>query len=124
MKTEQTLPVIKLIIKRSCRMPGTFNPGPAFTRKSPWNPNRFHPIDKVYKLHRGDDWSAPTGTPIPAAATGKVVKNQVLGGYGNLAILEHLIDRQLVHTWYAHLNVPSPLAIGVSVEAGETVGTV
>ncbi|WP_331351723.1 calcium-binding protein [Cellvibrio sp. UBA7671] len=103
-------------------MPSTYNPGPEFTRESPWDPKRFHPIKKVIKPHRGDDWSAPIGTPIPAAAAGKVVWNADFYGYGNLVILEHLINGQIVHTWYAHLKEKPSFDDPNDVKAGQTVG--
>lgn len=105
-------------------MSAVYNPRSAFTRTSSWNPNRRHPVTLQYRAHRGDDWAAPEGTPIPAAASGVVVFNGVMNEYGNAIILEHIIDSQVVHTWYAHMNVPSSLAVDTIVDAGDTVGTV
>ena len=53
------------------------------------------------RLHRGIDIAAPIGTPIVAAAAGKVVGAGWHGGYGNLIKLEHL-DGSV--TYYAHAN--------------------
>lgn len=105
-------------------MSTVYNPGSAFTLTSTWNPNRRHPVTHEVRAHRGDDWAAPTGTPIPAAASGVVVFKGVMNGYGNVVILEHIIDGDVVHTWYAHMNAPSPLAMDEEVAAGDTVGAV
>lgn len=53
------------------------------------------------RLHRGIDIAAPIGTPIVAAASGKVVGAGWHGGYGNLVKLEHA-DGSV--TYYAHVN--------------------
>ena len=53
------------------------------------------------RLHGGIDIAAPIGTPIVAAASGKVVGAGWHGGYGNLVKLEH-IDGSV--TYYAHAN--------------------
>ena len=45
--------------------------GGAFRRSSRYG-YRNHPITGGRKMHYGDDWAAPTGTPIPAQAAGVV----------------------------------------------------
>jgi hypothetical protein len=101
-----------------------YNPGAGFTQTSRWNPRRVHPVTGKVTAHRGDDWGAARGTAIPAAAEGAVVFNGVMTGYGNTVVLEHTIRGDTVHTLYAHMNVPSPLAVGTRVTARQTVGTV
>jgi hypothetical protein len=101
-----------------------YNPGAPFVRTSRWDPARLHPRLGVVRPHRGDDWGAPAGTAIPAAAAGEVVHNGWIDGYGNVIVLEHTIRGQTVHTMYAHMNVASPLARGTQVTARQTVGTV
>jgi hypothetical protein len=102
----------------------TYNPGAAFRKSSPWNPARKHPKTGKIQPHRGEDWAAPEGTAIPAAADGSVVYKGWLNGYGNLVVLEHTINGDTVHTLYGHMNVASPLEPGAKIKKGETVGTV
>ena len=63
-------------------------------------------------LHEGVDLTAPAGTPILAAASGKVVKAGWYGGYGMMVEIAH--HRTLV-TRYAH-------AQAIHVKAGDWVG--
>ncbi|WP_205983971.1 M23 family metallopeptidase, partial [Pseudomonas viridiflava] len=51
-------------------------------------------------------------TSIPAAGAGKVVYEGTMNGYGNLVVLEHANGTEIVHTLYAHMSAPSPLALG------------
>lgn len=99
-----------------------YNPGAPFHYTSAWNPTRVHPVTGLVKPHRGEDWGAPSGTPIPAAGAGKVVYKGSMNGYGNLVVLEHANGSEIVHTLYAHMRTPSPLAMGSSVAKGGTVG--
>jgi peptidoglycan hydrolase-like protein with peptidoglycan-binding domain len=74
--------------------------------------NHFHP---------GVDYPAPNGTPVAAAAHGRVTfAGWDSGGYGNLVVIEHALG---VRSMYAHL---SRLAVrrGQQVAAGSRVGLV
>jgi murein DD-endopeptidase MepM/ murein hydrolase activator NlpD len=79
---------------------------------------RIHPVFKDWQFHRGIDIAAPLGTPIVAAAAGKV---DFVGwnntGYGNLLVLEHS-DRS--KTLYAH-NHKILVRQGEYVEAGKAI---
>jgi len=99
-----------------------YNPGAPFRYTSEWNPTRTHPVTGVIRPHRGEDWGAPSGTPIPAAGAGKVVYKGSMSGYGNMVVLEHAIGAEIVHTLYAHMRAPSPLAIGSSVAKDAAIG--
>jgi murein DD-endopeptidase MepM/ murein hydrolase activator NlpD len=51
--------------------------------------NRFDPYYRVWQLHAGTDFAAGGGTPIYAAAGGRVVRAGWSGGYGNYTCLNH-----------------------------------
>lgn len=69
------------------------------------------------RIHQGIDIAAPIGTPIVAAAAGKVIGVGWYGGYGNLIKLEHL-DGSV--TYYAH-NHRNLVTLGQKVEQGEQI---
>lgn len=84
-------------------------------------PSRFiWPVDGVVtsgfgdrhgRLHDGIDISAPLGSPVCAANTGKVIYVGRMSGYGNLVILKH---SENYFTAYAHMR-------SYKVKKGETV---
>ncbi|MFK7091129.1 M23 family metallopeptidase [Chromobacterium violaceum] len=102
----------------------TYNPGKKFRSSSPWSEHRKHPTKGVIRPHRGQDWAAPAGTDIPAAADGTVIQKGWLNGYGNTIVIEHEIDGKIVHTLYGHMKEPSPLKIGTLVKKNQIVGHV
>lgn len=77
---------------------------------------RRHPITGVYKLHTGADYAAKIGTPILAAADGRVVFAGPSAGYGNLILIEHTVDSRRVASGYAHMG-----ATGIGVHVGDHV---
>ncbi len=81
---------------------------------------RVHPILGTRRLHTGIDMSAGSGTPIRAAASGRVILAAYYGGYGNAVIIDHGGG---ISTLYAH---QSRIAVskGSQVGAGDTVGYV
>lgn len=73
-----------------------------FTRvSSGFNPNRMHPILHKRRGHMGVDYAAPTGTPVWAATSGRIVFRGWRGGGGNTVIVKH--DGGL-ETVYMHLS--------------------
>jgi murein DD-endopeptidase MepM/ murein hydrolase activator NlpD len=85
--------------------------------------------------HQGVDLAAPTGTPVRAAAAGRVVlavneprflalpngrRRQVWRGYGRVVVVEHAPSEL---TLYAHLN-SLDVHEGQMVEEGQQIGTV
>ncbi len=78
--------------------------------------SRFDPYYKVWQLHAGADIAAPAGTPIRAAAQGRVLRAGWNGGYGNYTCLEHgIVAEQRLLTCYAHQSQ-------ILVTAGDVVG--
>jgi murein DD-endopeptidase MepM/ murein hydrolase activator NlpD len=83
---------------------------------------REHPILGFSALHAGVDFSAPPGTPILAAGTGKVVMAGPNNGYGLYVRLQHTSD---VATAYAHMSRIGPgIKPGVAVRQGQVIGFV
>jgi len=83
---------------------------------------RLHPIQNVWKAHKGVDYGAPTGTKIRATGDGVVSFVGAKSGYGNFIIVDHAHGYQ---TAYAHLSrFVSGLRKGDRVEQGETIGYV
>ncbi len=72
------------------------------------------------RRHDGIDISAPLGTPIRAAASGRVAYSGELRGYGKVIILEH---RGGYYTIYAH-NLINLVKEGQWVERGEIIAKV
>jgi murein DD-endopeptidase MepM/ murein hydrolase activator NlpD len=73
------------------------------------------------RRHRGIDITAPTGTPVLAAASGRVVHSgSARGGYGNLVIVRHGGDTSTV---YAH-NRRNLVRVGEWVESGQPIAEV
>jgi peptidoglycan hydrolase FlgJ len=81
---------------------------------------RRDPIRGAVREHHGVDIAAARGTPIAAAASGKVVFAGKRGGYGNLVEIEHADGRR---TRYAHAEKIT-VKVGDEVAQGETVATV
>lgn len=79
---------------------------------------RRDPFNGRAARHPGIDFRGPLGSPIYAAAPGKVVYAGWRGGYGRLVEIRH--DNGLV-TRYAHLR-RIDTKVGDSVTAGETIG--
>lgn len=81
---------------------------------------RLHPILGYSRLHAGVDFAAPTGTPVMAAATGRVTFGGWHGGHGNYIRLQH---KPGMDTAYAHLSriVVKP---GQMVQQGQVIGLV
>jgi murein DD-endopeptidase MepM/ murein hydrolase activator NlpD len=83
---------------------------------------RFHPVLHVWKLHDGTDFGVPCGTPVHAAAGGRVLQTYYNGGYGNRIILNNGEMRgKSIVTTYNHLTrwIVSP---GQHVKRGQTIG--
>lgn len=77
---------------------------------------RVHPITRVRKLHTGVDFAAKAGTPILAAADGRVVRAGPAAGFGNLILIEHTVNGKRIATGYAHMTTTS-----IRVKNGERV---
>jgi murein DD-endopeptidase MepM/ murein hydrolase activator NlpD len=72
------------------------------------------------RLHAGVDIAAPAGTPIRAAADGRVVLLGPMGGYGNYTCIQHTGG---LSTCYAHQSSYAT-SMGASVSQGQVIGAV
>ena len=81
---------------------------------------RFHPILNFSRLHQGVDFGAPSGSPVLAAAAGRVTFAGAHGGHGNYMQLLH---RPGLMTAYAHLS-RFAVRSGTTVAQGQVIGYV
>lgn len=89
---------------------------------SRFNLRRFHPLLRRTVPHLGIDYAAPTGTPVWAAATGRVSFAGRKGPNGNLVIIRHSGGYE---TAYAHLHrIKSGIRPGKLVSQRELIGFV
>ena len=83
---------------------------------------RHHPVLGYNKMHKGNDFAAPVGTPIYAAGDGVIEKMERFGAYGNYVRIRH---NSTLKTAYAHMHKFSPkLSAGKRVEQGQIIGYV
>jgi murein DD-endopeptidase MepM/ murein hydrolase activator NlpD len=83
---------------------------------------RFHPILKSYRPHHGIDYSAPTGTPVEAAGSGRVSYAGWKSGYGNYVEIRHSNNYT---TAYGHLSrMGKGVRTGARVDQGDVIGYV
>jgi murein DD-endopeptidase MepM/ murein hydrolase activator NlpD len=71
------------------------------------------------RMHEGIDIAAPTGTSVRAVAAGTIIYAGVMGGYGNIVVIDH---GNGLATAYAHLS--SIWAGGGGVSQGQGIGAV
>ena len=88
-----------------------------FTSNYGW---RIHPILNRRIFHNGIDLGSPTGTPIRAAGSGRVILAQWWSGYGNAVVIQHGGD---VTSIYGHLSRYGT-SVGQNVNEGEVIGYV
>ncbi|MCJ2081725.1 M23 family metallopeptidase [Methylobacterium sp. J-090] len=81
---------------------------------------RADPFTGGARMHAGMDFRSPPGTPVRAAAGGRVVTAGPSGGYGNLVEIDHGHD---LVTRYGHLSAIQ-VAVDQPVAAGAVVGLV
>jgi murein DD-endopeptidase MepM/ murein hydrolase activator NlpD len=72
------------------------------------------------RLHAGIDLAAPTGRPIRAAASGRVILAAVTGGYGLYTCIDH---GDSISTCYAHQS-RFGVSDGDTVREGDVIGYV
>jgi murein DD-endopeptidase MepM/ murein hydrolase activator NlpD len=89
---------------------------------SHFSPNRKHPVLGYRRPHYGVDLAAKAGTPIVAAADGKITHRGRKGGYGNTVMLDH---GNGYTTLYAHMSrFADGQRSGQRVSKGQIIGYV
>jgi len=81
---------------------------------------RFHPVLKRWKAHLGTDFGARRGTPIMAAADGKVIFSGWKGGYGKVIEIKHADGYKTLYAHQSRLKAK----VGQWVKKGEVIGYV
>jgi len=89
---------------------------------SKFSKNRFHPVQKRWKSHKGTDYAAPRGTPIWSTADGVVVASTYTKYNGNYVKVRH---NGTYTTQYLHMSkIAKGVQVGTHVKQGETIGYV
>lgn len=114
-RTAYYTPEGKALRKSFLRAPLQFN-----YVSSNFNPNRFHPIQKRVKPHRGVDYRAPIGTPVRAAGDGRVTNSAYNDYNGHYVFIKHGNN---ITTKYLHFSKRAVKA-GERVKQGQIIGYV
>ncbi len=89
---------------------------------SKFSRNRKHPVLGYTRAHKGVDFRASTGTPIPAAGAGRVIARSFNRGHGNFVKIRH---NGSFETLYAHMSkFAKGVNVGTTVRQGQTIGYV
>lgn len=89
---------------------------------SSFSKKRKHPVLGFTRAHKGVDFRASTGTPIPAAGAGRVVARSYNRGHGNYVKIRH---NGSYETLYAHMSkFAKGVNVGTTVRQGQTIGYV
>jgi murein DD-endopeptidase MepM/ murein hydrolase activator NlpD len=84
--------------------------------------HRKHPILGIVRPHFGIDYAAPAGTPVYAAADGKVTTAGWDNNFGKNVVISH---GGAYTTYYGHLSsISSGIYSGAYVRQGQMIGTV
>lgn len=87
---------------------------------SSFKKNRFHPVQKRWKAHRGVDYAADRGTPVMAAGDGKVIKAAYDKYNGHHVFIQHGEKYVTKYLHFTKRNVKK----GQTVKQGQLIGTV
>ena len=87
---------------------------------SKFSGGRKHPVLGFTRAHKGVDFRAPTGTPIPAAGAGRVIARSFNRGHGNFVKIRH---NGTYETLYAHMSkFAKGVNVGTTVRQGQIIG--
>ncbi len=87
---------------------------------SSFSNRRKHPVLGFTRAHKGVDFRAATGTPIPSAGAGRVVVRKYSKSYGNYVKIRH---NSSFETLYAHMSkFAKGVNVGSTVRQGQIIG--
>jgi murein DD-endopeptidase MepM/ murein hydrolase activator NlpD len=87
---------------------------------SRFSASRLHPVQGIWKAHKGTDYAAPTGTPILSTAAGVVEQAGYTTGNGNFVKVKH---NKTYSTQYLHMS-RILVRRGQRVTQGQVIGKV
>lgn len=87
---------------------------------SRYSSNRLHPVQGIWKAHKGTDYAAPHGTPITTTASGVVEQTGFTTGNGNFVKVKH---NGTFSTQYLHMS-KILVRRGQRVTQGQIIGRV
>ena len=87
---------------------------------SRYSSNRLHPVQGIWKAHKGTDYAAPHGTPITTTAAGVVEQTGFTAGNGNFVKVKH---NSTYSTQYLHMS-KILVRRGQHVTQGQIIGRV
>ena len=87
---------------------------------SRYSSNRLHPVQGIWKAHKGTDYAAPHGTPITTTAAGVVEQTGFTTGNGNFVKVKH---NSTYSTQYLHMS-KILVRRGQHVTQGQIIGRV
>ena len=117
-KIEHRLRMYEDFLRSSGRTPSIW---PVFGRLESGVGGRRNPFGgRGYEFHEGQDIDAQYGTPVEAAAAGKVIIAGWQRGYGNVIYLDH---GKGLTTRYGHLS-KIDVTVGQVVSQGQEIGLV
>jgi murein DD-endopeptidase MepM/ murein hydrolase activator NlpD len=79
---------------------------------------RMHPVYHRMILHKGIDIGVPTGTPVAAAAEGRIIIASYQGDCGNMVAIDHHGGLSTFYCHMSHLFV----SVGQDVQRGQVIG--
>ena len=87
---------------------------------SSFSTRRKHPVLGFTRAHKGVDFRAPTGTPIPSAGAGRVIARGYNRGHGNFVKIRH---NSSFETLYGHMSkFAKNVKVGTVVKQGQIIG--
>lgn len=85
---------------------------------------RMHPIYHIMKMHKGVDLTARKGTPVYAAAEGKVIiASNLNDGYGNKIVIDHGNGYKTLYAHLSKINVRRGQKVLLATKIGEVGNT-